>query len=86
MSRREEMEARIVDDVDLAALVLANQGFLPKPIQREDKKIVFHFEADVTPSLTAYWQNKPVPIADYLQALRRVKSILTAAKGRRGAF
>lgn len=83
MSRREEIEALIVEDVDLAALVLTHQGIPPKPITRDDRKIVFEFDQDVTPSLTVYWRNEPIPIADYLQALRRVKSILMIAK--RGA-
>jgi hypothetical protein len=80
-------ETRLTDDVHIAALALVNQKLLPKPVLREsDQRIVFEFSKDITPSLTAYWENLSIPISDYLQALRRVKSILTAAKGRRGAF
>jgi hypothetical protein len=75
-----EREERIIEDVDIAALVLTHQGIPPKPITRDDRKIVFEFEEDVMPSLAIYWKNEPVPIADYLQSLRRVKSILASAK------
>ena len=72
----------IFESPDLVAFVILYQNVKPKPFLRmADRRVCFEFDADVTPSIQAFYDNVSVPIADYCKNLKMIRSMIFNMKG-----
>ena len=69
---------------DVAAFIYQVLKIPPKPELRSDGKVVFRFDQDVTCVLKRFYENESVPISDFCQKLKAVRSMIFAMKGERG--
>jgi hypothetical protein len=72
------------EQADIAAFIYQVLKLPPKPDLRSDGKVVFRFDQDVTDALQRFYENESVPISDFCQKLKTVRSMIFAMKGGRG--
>jgi hypothetical protein len=72
------------EQADIAAFVYYALKIPPKPEIRSDGKIIFRFDHDVTDALQRFYENESVPVSDFCQKLKTVRSMIFAMKGGRG--
>jgi len=65
-----------LEAADLAAFCAYFLNKQPIPVRREDGRIVFEFSDDIGEALDAFYSNTPVPIGDYIQRLKHVRSMI----------
>lgn len=68
------------DNPDIVAFIQINQKITPKLSLRDDGKVVFCFNEDVSKSLDDFASNKPVGANDYATAIRSVRGLMYLKK------
>lgn len=68
---------------DIAAFIYQVLNLPPKPELRSDGKVVFRFDVDVSAALEKFYSNELIPIQDYCQKQKTVRSMIFAVKGGR---
>jgi hypothetical protein len=70
---------------DITAHISLFCGTNPRPVLRDtDHRVVFAFDVDVSDAVNAFYANVPVPIADFCQKLKLIRSMIFSMKG--GAY
>jgi hypothetical protein len=71
------------EQADIAAFIYQVLKLPPKPELRSDGKVIFRFDQDVTDALQRFYENESVPISDFCQKLKTVRSMIFSLKGGR---
>jgi hypothetical protein len=85
MQNKQATSPTILESPDLVSFISLREGIHPKPFVREsDGRVCFQFSDDVSGSIAAFYGNESVPISDYCQKLKTIRSMIFATKGGRG--
>jgi hypothetical protein len=82
MNKPKDVNPTYFEQADIAAFIYHALKIPPKPEIRSDGKVVFKFDEDVTDALQRFYENESVPISDFCQKLKTVRSMIFAMKGR----
>ena len=75
----------IFESPDITAFISLYCGINPRPVLGEtNHRVSFAFDVDVSDAVTAFYGNVPVPIADFCQKLKLIRSMIFSMKG--GAY
>jgi hypothetical protein len=77
--------ASVFESPDITAFISFYCGTNPRPVL-DDKthRVAFVFDIDVGDAVAAFYKNVPVPIADFCQKLKLIRSMIFSVKGGRG--
>lgn len=78
---RKAVNPTFFEQSDIAAFIYHALKIPPKPELRSDGKVVFRFDQDVTDALQRFYNNEKVPISDFCEKLKTVRSMIFAVKG-----
>jgi hypothetical protein len=67
------------DSIIVAYLFLKGHRFIPT--KREDGRVVFRVEGDISEDLQEIYQNVQVGILDFIKSLKAIRSSIFALKG-----
>jgi hypothetical protein len=85
MNTKQAVNPTILESPDLVSFISLKEGIQPKPFVRgSDGRICFEFSDDVSGAIAAFYGNEAVPISDYCQKLKMVRSMIFAMKGGAG--
>jgi len=85
MGRQKDIAPTFFEQSDVAAFIYQVLKLPPKPELRLDGKVVFRFDVDTSDALNKFYSNELVPIQDYCQKLKTVRSMIFSTKGGRRA-
>jgi hypothetical protein len=68
---------------DSAAFIYHVLNVPPKPELRADGKVVFRFDQDVSDAVQRFYNNEKVPVSDFCQKVKTVRSMIFSMKGGR---
>jgi len=72
----------ILESPDLVSFISLRTGIQPKPfIRNSDGRVCFRFDEDVRDTINAFYGNESVPIADFCQKQKMIRSLIFAWKG-----
>lgn len=77
----------IFESPDITTFISIVKNTNPRPFLREsDKRVCFVFDQDVSDAIKAFYENVPVPIADFCAKLKLIRSMIFSlrAGGRHG--
>lgn len=82
MKAKESKNNNILESPDLVSFISLKQGIQPKPFLRSsDGRVCFEFSDDVSGSIAAFYGNEEVPIADFCQKQKMIRSMIFAMRG-----
>lgn len=85
MNGKQVASPTILESPDLVSFITLKEGIQPKPFVRgSDGRVCFQFSDDVSGAIAAFYGNETVPIADYCQKLKMIRSMIFAMKGGAG--
>lgn len=74
----------VFESPDITAFISLHCGVNPRPVFNESNRVAFAFDVDVSDSVKAFYANIPVPITDFCQKLKLIRSMIFATKA--GAY
>ncbi len=75
----------IFQSPDITAFISLYYDTNPRPIVQEpNQRIAFAFDIDVGDAVTEFYNNVPVPVADFCAKLKLIRSMIFSMKG--GAY
>lgn len=85
MNTKQATNPTILESPDLVSYISLKEGVQPRPFVRgSDGRVCFEFADDVSGAIAAFYGNEQVPISDYCQRLKMIRSMIFAMKGRAG--
>lgn len=85
MNTKQATSPTILESPDIVSFIALRQGIQPKPFVRgSDGRVCFEFVDDVSGSISAFYENEKIPIADYCQKLKMIRSMIFAVRGGAG--
>jgi hypothetical protein len=74
-----------LESPDIVSFIALRQGVQPKPfVRKSDGRVCFEFLDDVSGSISAFYSNETIPIADFCQKQKMIRSMIFAMKGGAG--
>jgi hypothetical protein len=70
----------VIEDPSIVAYC-ALKGLQIRPFRKESNRIAFKVKGNVEPILSEILSNKKIPINDFLQALKSIRSTIFTLKG-----
>ena len=71
-----------LESPDIVAFISLTRNVNPRPFIREsDRRVCFVFDEDVQSTISAFYSNVSVPIADYCKNLKNIRSMIFNLKG-----
>jgi hypothetical protein len=83
MNKPKVVNPTYFEQADITAFIYHVLKIPPKPDLRSDGKVVFRFDQDVTDALQRFYENESVPVSDFCQKLKTVRSMIFSLKGGR---
>jgi len=85
MHTKQATSPTILESPDLVSYISLREGIQPRPFVRgSDGRVCFEFPDDVSGAIAAFYGNEAVPISDYCQKLKTIRSMIFAMKGGAG--
>jgi hypothetical protein len=81
MDKGKSVDPTYFEQTDVVTFIYHFLKVPPKPILRADGKVVFRFDVDITEALEKFYLNERVPIQDFCQKLKTVRSMIFSIKG-----
>jgi hypothetical protein len=82
--RKNDSHPAEFEQPDFASFLSLYLDVIPEPFLNDTGRVAFRFSAvDVAPAVSAFYQNHPVPIADFCQRLKLIRSMIFNMKGGR---
>jgi len=83
MKKTNNISPTYFEQSDIAAFIYLALKIPPKPELRSDGKVVFRFDQDVTDAVQRFYGNESVPVSDFCQKQKTVRSMIFSMKGGR---
>jgi len=83
MNKPKAVNPTYFEQSDIAAFIYHVLKIPPKPELRCDGKVVFRFDQDVTNAVQRFYDNEKIPISDFCQKQKTVRSMIFSLKGGR---
>ena len=75
----------VFESPDITAFISLHCGVNPRPVlDATTHRVAFAFDVDVSDAVNAFYSNVPVPVADFCQKLKLIRSMIFSMKG--GAY
>jgi hypothetical protein len=67
----------ILESPDLASYISLTRNLQPRPfIRKSDRRVCFEFQEDVSDTIEEFYSNPLVPISDFCQRLKSLRSAI----------
>lgn len=78
---RKQNNPAVFESPDIAAFISLYCGTNPKPILQEpNHRVAFKFDIDVGDAVGKFYENVPIPVADFCQKLKLIRSMIFSVR------
>jgi hypothetical protein len=79
---RKIMAERLHHDISEISFISWKTGEEPQPVRLPNGRIAFRFKSDIQDALSDFYNDRPVPVQQFVDAVRTIRSLIFKLKGR----